>query len=63
MAEQASDERTMEDLELHLRKAVSHLNVSALKHLTNEGREKVLNMAHNRVVKAYNTFQYLRETQ
>ena len=62
--DQASDERTFKDSLLHLKKAESHLNL-ALHHFEwGLGKKEdidLLEKAHNRVTKAYNTVAFLDE--
>lgn len=63
--EEAEDEQSLEDLILHLQKAESHLNLFI--HLNNNGSgdseaaTDTLGYAHDRVVRALNTAQYLKE--
>lgn len=63
--DQATDERTMQDLELHIKKAESHLNLYM--HLRDNGAGgsdaafDALVKAHDRVCKAHNTFQFIKE--
>jgi hypothetical protein len=59
--EQAKDERTFEDLLLHLKKAISHMDLVFDGKANMFERDKLLHQAHDRVVRAYNTAAFIRE--
>jgi hypothetical protein len=58
---QATDERTFDDARLHLKKAIALMDLVFDGRLNVFDKDKTLHLAHDHVVKAYNTVAFLSE--